>query len=364
VKVLLVNDSLANGGLERQLVLLAKSLPETWEPRVWCMAGGPHVAAVVDAGIPLRVRARRRRWDVTPAFDLWRVVEAWRPDVVHAWHWMPAAASVPVCSALRIPLIDGSIRMGSVPKEFGRPRRGIMRFASLVVANTRAGLDAWRVTGAKGRVIYNAFDDTRLRNASGGFDPALSAPGSFTVVMAARMDPPKDFLTVLRAARLVTAGGAGGWRFVLVGAGRDRDAVLREGADLVADGVVVFPEPGLEVVPFLREAEVGLLETDPTILAEGCSNSILEYMACSLPVVATDSGGNGELVLDGTTGYLVPPRDHEALAAVLRRLRDDPELCARLGAAGRDRVATAFALERMVGDFERAYADVVRASRP
>lgn len=363
MKVLLLNNSLANGGLERQLVLLARNLPVTWERRLWCMEGGPHARVVASAGIPLRVRPRSGRWDVTPAVDLWRVIHDWRPDVVHAWHWMPAAAAVPVCLALGVPLIDGSIRMGSVPRRAGRPRRSIMRFADLVVANSRAGLDAWRIDDVHGRVIRNAFDDSRLRSAEPAPPPGDDSPRPFTVIMAARMDPPKDFLTVARAARLLSGPRDRGWRFVLVGDGVDRRALLAEVADLVRAGVVVFPEAGLEVVQLLCGADVGLLETDPTILAEGCSNSIMEYMACGLPVVASQSGGNGELVRDGVTGFVVPPRDPRALASKLRLLRDDPGLRARLGTAGRERVASEFTLERMVAEYERAYVDVAARRR-
>ena len=358
MKVLLLNNSLANGGLERQLVLLARNLPAAWERRLWCLEGGPHEDSVVSAAVPLRVRPRRGRWDVTPALDLWRVIHDWRPDIVHAWHWMPAAAAIPACSALGVPLIDGSIRMGSVPRQFGRPRRGIMRFAALVVANSRAGLEAWRVDAAKGRVIYNAFDDTRLRASALGASRDDSPGRPFTAIMAARMDPPKDFRSVIAAARLLTASSRREWRFVLVGSGADRAALLSEAADLVSAGVVVFPKPGIEIMQFVRGADVGLLVTDPAILAEGCSNSIMEYMACALPVVASDSGGNREIVLDGVTGFIVSPRDPRALASSLGTLRDDPALRARLGAAGRDRVRSEFTLERMVAEYVGAYADV------
>ena len=363
MKVLLLNNSLANGGLERQLVLLARNLPVAWERRLWCMEGGPHEGAVARAGVPLRVRSRQGRWDVTPALDLWRVIRDWRPDVVHAWQWMPAAAAVPACSALGIPLIDGSIRMGSVPQQFGRPRRGIMRFAALVVANSRAGLDAWRVDSAKGRVIYNAFDDTRLRASALGASRDDSPGRPFTAIMAARMDPPKDFRTVIGAARHLIAARRGDWRFVFVGSGVDRGALLREAGDLVSAGVVVFPEPGIEIMQLVRGADVGLLVTDPAILAEGCSNSIMEYMACSLPVVASDSGGDRELVRDGVTGFIVPPRDSRALASRLDMLCHDPGLRARLGAAGRERVEAEFTLERMVAEYVSAYAHVVAERR-
>jgi glycosyltransferase involved in cell wall biosynthesis len=287
----------------------------------------------------------------------------WRPDVVHAWSWMAAAAAVPVCSALGIPLIDGSIRMGSVPQQFGRPRKSIMRFAALVVANSRAGLNAWQVSPVKGRLIHNAFDDTRLRTSASAPKRDNSANTPFTVVMAARMDPPKDFRTVLSAVRRLVAANHGDWRFLLVGSGAERNSLLSEAADLVSTGVVVFPNADLEIIQWLRSAEVGILSTDPSVLAEGCSNSIMEYMACGLPVVVSDSGGNRELVRNGVTGFVIPPRDAEALASRLTTLRDDPGLRAQLGANGQQRVETEFTVERMVAAYVAAYTEVVGRRR-
>jgi glycosyltransferase involved in cell wall biosynthesis len=235
-----------------------------------------------------------------------------------------------------------------------------MRFATLVVANSSAGLSAWRVGPAKGRVVYNAFDDRRLRGASPGPSSRPSASGRFTVVMAARMDPPKDYVTVIRAARRLAATDPGGWRFVLVGDGVDRAAVVAEAADLVADGVVAFPEGGIEVVGHILASRVGLLMSDPSVLAEGCPNSIMEYMACGLPVVCADSGGCRELVSDGRVGFVIPPRDAAALAEKLTWLREHPAVCAAMGAAGRERVETEFTVQRFVAGHVGLYGEAVR----
>jgi len=362
VRVLLLTYSLANGGLERQLSLLARNLPPQWQCRIWSLEGGPHAGAVMAAGVPLAVCPRRARFDVTPAVELWRLIRSWRPDVVHAWHWMPAAAAIPACSALSIPLIDGSIRMGSVPLSFGRPRRGIMHFATLVVANSSAGLAAWHIDAEKGRVIFNAFEGDRLLAVSSR-RPAVHGGDPFTVVMAARMAPPKDFATVIRAARLLAGSDSARWRFLLVGDGPDRPAVLAEAADLAAAGVVAFPAGGTEVVGHIRGSHVGLLVTDPAVLAEGCSNSIMEYMACDLPVVCTNSGGCREIVRDGESGLLIPPRDPAALAGSLTYLRKHPSVCATMGAAGRARIEQEFTVRRMVDEYARAYEEAIARRR-
>ena len=83
-------------------------------------------------------------------------------------------------------------------------------------------------------------------------------------------------------------------------------------------------------------------------LAEGISNTILEAMACGLPVVATRVGGNPELVEDGVTGRLVPPVNAEAMAAALFHYYDDPVLARSHGRAGRQPVLQRFSLDRMV----------------
>ena len=362
-RVLLVNNGLGNGGLERQLVLLAERLPETWEARLWTMEGGPYADRVRELGVPWVCSPRRARFDVSPAAALWQAMRAWRPDVVHAWHWMPALAAAPACRLSGIPLIDGSIRMGSVPRGVGRPRRSIMRLATFVVANSQAGLDAWRVSDDKGRVIYNGFDDARLRAA--GPPPHRLRKGAerFTVVMAARMRPQKDFHAVIRAARELERTGPGEWRFLLVGDGPDRATLETTARDLVASGAVEFSRPGLEAIAAINAAQAGALMTDPAVLAEGCSNTLLEYMACGLPVVCSDTGGCSELVRDGTDGYLIAPYDHVALAARLAFLRADPPSRERMGVAGRARVQTDFTVAHMVDAYLRVYEEAVDRHR-
>jgi glycosyltransferase involved in cell wall biosynthesis len=358
-RVLLVNSSLALGGLERQLILLAQNLPDSWEPLVWVVDGGPYEQMCREQGVPLVLAGRTARWDLRPAVSLWYTVRAWRPDIIHSWHWMSTAGALPTCLRFGIPLIDGSIRRGDRPKEGLRPHRALMPFARAVVANSHAGLRAWGIPESRGRVIYNAFDSARVRR--------LETVGSeqFTVAMCARMDRSKDFDTVVEAARLLARAYPDdrppAWRFLLVGDGPDRDRLADAARDLVEAGVAEIVSPGLEVMDILARASVGVLMTNPEALAEGCSNALLEYMACGLPVVCSESGGNREVVLDGATGFVIAPRDSHALAERLLQLRADHGERHRLGEAGRRRVAEAFSLERMVSSYVALYGEVLRA---
>jgi len=357
-RLLLTNISLANGGLERQLLLLARELPPEWEVRLWTLEGGPYAARLQEAGIPWRCRPRSWRFDPLPAVDLTRALRDWRPDVVHAWHWMPAAAAVPACRLLHIPLVDGSIRMGSVPPDLGRPRAGIMRWATLVVANSQAGLDAWHVGPGKGRVVYNGFDQARLRDVAPW--PAAGTTGRPTAVMAARMDDPqKDYAAVLDAARLLERERPGRWRFLLVGNAAAASPLRAAAAELERSGAVEVRDGGLEPLGAVLAADVGVLMTDPAVRAEGCSNAIMEYMACGLPVVCSDTGGSAELVRDGVDGFVIRAHDGRALAEKLRLLAAEPELRRRMGESGRTRIREAFSVAKMVSGFVRVYEEAL-----
>jgi glycosyltransferase involved in cell wall biosynthesis len=359
VKVLIMKEALPSGGAERQLALIAEYLPERWERRVWTMGGGPFVEVIRQRGQQVDVSARAARLDVRPAADLWRLLRDWRPDVVHSWDWMSSLAALPVCRALGIPIVDGTIRNGIARRRRSLPLRAARAASRLIVANSRAGLEAWGVGAAKGRVVYNAFDPERWGFCDGAGRHPHDTSAPFTVVMTGRMVAHKDFSTVIAAAAELDGEQPGGWRFLLLGDGPDRPRLVALAGDLVPRGVVEFVDPGLEVLPLVREADVGVLMSNEAQHTEGCSNAIMEYMACRLPVVCSAGGGNPELVLHGETGFLVPGGDRDALVGRLRGLAADRELALRMGDAGRARLAREFTVARLVRSLERVYLEAL-----
>ncbi len=355
MKVLFLKEDLGIGGAERQLALTTKYLPAEWERRVWTMAGGPFADVIAAQGHRVYIRPRAARMDVRPAWDLWRLLWDWRPDVVHSWDWMASSAALPLCAVLRIPVIDGTIRAGFVEPHRPGMRRLCMTLSQRVIANSMAGLLAYGVPAAKGRVVYNGFDPERLALCEAKPERHDSAT---VVVMTGRMTPQKDFSTVIRAARNLDANDRQRWRFVLVGYGPDRQRLLSEARDLTERGVTTFIDPGPEALPAIREADIGVLMTDEREHREGCSNALMEYMACGLPVICTRGGGNPELVLDGETGYLIDAGSSGLLVERLRGLAENPEVAHRMGVAGRRRLMEQFSTERMLADLLDVYREV------
>jgi glycosyltransferase involved in cell wall biosynthesis len=94
---------------------------------------------------------------------------------------------------------------------------------------------------------------------------------------------------------------------------------------------------------------------------EGTPMVLLEAGATGLPIVATAVGGNGEVIVDGQTGFLVPPGDSEALMQAMLRLMDlSPEERVRMGLAGRAHVEANYSLERVVDQWEKLYQELLQ----
>ena len=94
--------------------------------------------------------------------------------------------------------------------------------------------------------------------------------------------------------------------------------------------------------------------------SEGMSNALLEAMACRLPCVATDVGGNSEVVVDGETGFLVPSEQPDTLAARIVAILRDKKLAKRMGQIGRRVVESKFTVQHMVRRLALLYDDLLR----
>ena len=291
MRLLVATDSLESGGAERQMALTVTNLPKQWEVRCFSVGDGPFATYLRERGVHLEVAERRWHYDPLPFLRLWALVARWRPHLVHSWGYMTTLAGFPAYRTLGIPFIDATIQTGDVKLVRGwRCSAGLNR-ASLIVANTQCGLASAGVPPERGRVIPNGFDFSRI--------PVVVPPRRdhrFTVVMAARMHPAKDYAAFLAAARVLVADlGTAALRFVALGDGPDRADLELAGRDLVSSGVLEFGFVP-DVIPQLLVSDCAVLMTSPDRV-EGISNSILEYMACGLPVICSKGGGTDELVV-------------------------------------------------------------------
>ena len=149
-------------------------------------------------------------------------------------------------------------------------------------------------------------------------------------------------------------------RLVMVGDGplRAESQAILDAAGLA--GLAWLPGERADVPDVMRALDCFVLPS----LAEGISNTILEAMATGLPVLATDVGGNAELVVKGETGDLVPAGDVEALANGLVRMAMDPDRAQTMGQAGRERAMAHFSLPAMVRAYQALYDRLLAKHAP
>ena len=167
----------------------------------------------------------------------------------------------------------------------------------------------------------------------------------------------RDLFDALRAGSRTGAGSWEGWQVLVVGGGPDREMLERYANERGLGALVRFTGHQDDVVPWLQALDLFAL---PSYGAEGGPQSIMQAMACAVPVVSTPIGGITEAVDAEVTGLIVEPRNPPALAAALARLRDDGELRIRMGEAAREKALRRFGIERMLDAMEAVFRSVVR----
>ncbi len=178
-----------------------------------------------------------------------------------------------------------------------------------------------------------------------------------TIGFVARLVEVKGVLDLLEAmARVVTCFPSA--RLLLVGDGPLREAVLERIHSLGLDSRVELLGRLEDPAPALRRSDLFVLPSHN----EGMGRAAVEAMAAGLPVVATRVGGLPDVVADGETGLLVPPRDPGALAEALLRLLQDPALRRQMGKAGQKR-AEEFSDQVMFERLEALYSEILVQSR-
>ncbi len=212
------------------------------------------------------------------------------------------------------------------------------------------------------RLIYNGVDLDRYDHQEACCtlpDEYGMEPGSQIVGVVARLEPEKGHPTLLDAWPKILRAVPDTY-LLIVGEGSRRDALEAQARGLRIAHRVVFTGRRDDVPAVTAALDVAVLPS----YREAQGLTILEAMALSRPVVASNVGGIPEMIEDGRTGLLVPPHDADALAdAIIRLLRNHP-LADTLGRAGHDMVHDRFCIELMVSATQSIYDEGARTVRP
>jgi len=366
--------SLTIGGLENGLVNLINHMPvERYRHAIVCLT------AYSD------FRSRIRRSDVecyalhkqpgkAPGlyFKVWRLLRQLRPHIVHTRNLATLATQVPAMLAGVPARIHGEhgrdmIDLDGSNVKYQRVRRLMRPFVHQYIALSRdlEGylIDKIGVAPQRLTQIYNGVDTKLFHPARPHRAPLPVADfaGAGTVVIGTvgRMQAVKDQLTLVRAFVRVLELRPDlrqRLRLAIIGDGALRAPAL----DLLRQAGILdlawLPGERADIAAIMRGFDVFVLPS----LAEGISNTILEAMATGLPIIATQVGGNPELLEEGRIALLVPADDPQAMADAILVYADEAAKRAQHGAAGRAAVEARFSIDTMVRAYMEIYDRVLR----
>lgn len=361
------------GGMENGLINLINQMPaDRYRHAIICLddftdfrlrLGRPDVACYALHKKPGK--------DIGLYLRLWRLLRRLHPQIVHTRNLAALDSLVPAALAGVRHRVHGEHGRDVIDIDGNSPkytllRRALRPFAQRYIALS-FDLEQWlreRIGVGPNKLVHicNGVDMHWFKPAGDGRAPLpvanFAGPDTFVIGSVLRMQPVKDPINLVHAfVRLIAR-----WprlreraRLVLIGNGPLYTEAENELRCAGVEQLVWLPGARNDVAQLLRGFDAFVLPS----LAEGISNTILEAMATGLPVVATNVGGNPDLLRDGETGLLVPRSDPEALAHALRTYIDDPTLAARHGRAGRERVEREFSLEVMMRRYMAVYDDML-----
>jgi glycosyltransferase involved in cell wall biosynthesis len=326
---------------------------------------GPMGLEAQSLGIPIEsLEMRRGVADPRGLLRLVRLARRYKPDVLHS-HMVHANL---MARALRL-FVRVPVTVSTIHNIFegGRLRMAAYRLSNALVDQmtivSEAAADRFVteriVPRSLLRVVPNGVDTDRFRNLPAGTRERLrrewGVEGEFVWLAVGRFEIAKDYPNLLRAFVSVRQQHPEAV-LLLVGRGSlqgDTEALAR---GLGLGGAVRFLGVRQDIPEVMNAADGYVMSS----AWEGMPIVLLEAAAAALPIVATTVGGNEEVVRDGESGFLVPPRDHEALAKAMGRLVAMPEAQRRaMGERGREHVRSHYGLSRVVERWEALYREVL-----
>lgn len=292
-----------------------------------------------------------------------------RVDVVHVQGLKDFPSLVATCAAARTHVGASFVTAHGLGEGFWRRGhlhyvewRGVLnRMDALISVSEHVRLGMTRLTGRSRNsfTIYNGVDTDIFRPTSDTETAKrrLGLSGSYVLLCVGRLSPEKGVSVAIDSFPII-ARSIPRARLVICGNGPMKSRLKEQSRSLGIEGAVDFKGsiPIEQIPSYYEAADVVVVPS----IKEALGIVNLEAMSMMKPVVASRVGGIPEVVINNETGLLVPPSDPASLAEAVIKLCADPETADRFGRNGRRLVGERFTWERIAGETERVYAEVLR----
>jgi sugar transferase (PEP-CTERM/EpsH1 system associated) len=365
---------LSTGGLENGLVNLINNLPvEKYRHVIICMTDHTDFRnRLTRNDVEIYCLHKKEGKDFLVYFRLFRLLSKLKPNILHTRNLSALEAQLPgYFSGIKCRIHGEHGR--DIDDVDGKNFKHVLlrRFYRLLVQKyvpMSKDLEAWliqQINVSPDRIeqIYNGVDIEKFKPAQ--CKPLMLLPQAFRgkglIIFGhvGRQEKVKDPVTLLAAFIYLVKNYptlSARTRLILVGYGSLHDSLQKMAVQAgVADQVWLTGERS-DVSKLMTTFDVFVLPS----INEGISNTILEAMGTGLPVIATQVGGNPELVVDQQSGLLVPSQNPQAMAEAFKFYIDTPEIIPQYGEFGRKLCEKRFSLQRMLADYMNVYDQVFK----
>jgi|TARA_B100000315_G_scaffold29980_1_gene25462 glycosyltransferase involved in cell wall biosynthesis len=360
-KLLFLIGGYGTGGKERQLTEIIKGLPkEKYELHLFIKNDNSYYSYYFNSikkNLTSYYNLDKQNFSLLDIFVLKKFVKFISPDVAFSFSTTLSHYSLllKLLGGFHFRLINGSIRGAPVDLNFQMKFEKLMyNFYDEIVANSKAGLKAYRQRGKRGRyILYNGFNNYRLPKKSKiELRHQLGINDIFTVIMVASMGESKDQMSFIRSAARVLQN-ENDIQFFLIGDGPQKSEYINLVLSLGLNNQILFKGEVNNPEEYFVAADLSVLMSTN---AEGFPNVVLESLACGTPVIANKEGGTNEILVDNFNGFLIDKNSYETLAMKILYLKNNHSTLHRLSRNGVKTVEKSFTTEKMKTTFNRIIA--------
>ncbi len=361
INVIHLVEELTIGGLEKILTTIVLNLSkEKFNISVWCLReGGFFADKLAKEGIDVKTLHISTSRNPLNIYKLYKLLKNHKFDIIHTHAY--SAGTIGRISAFLagIPVIISHNH--SVYNYYNKYYHFVEWLLSFITDRVicisevvnRFANKTQRINSRKLITIHNGIDEVCgvVENRISELKKKIGIPINHSVIgTIAHLEEHKGIKYLLEAASLLLASRSN-ISFLLVGSGTLKRELKKLCVDLKIEKSIIFAGERSDVSEILFSIDIFVLPS----LREGLGIAVLEAMACGKPVIATNVGGIPEVVKDGITGILVPPKDPEALYCAMNELLDDREKREKMGRIGERVCNENFRAKTMVEKIENLY---------
>ncbi len=363
INVLRVVSNLGTGGVQRRLVSLLPYIDnKKFNITVCAFKDGPLKQTLTEVGSKVFIVPRKFKFDPLCIIRLFKIIKSEKIQIVHTHAHKPNTTARIAAILARAPVIIANEHNVDEWKSTFQKLIDcfLSRFTNRIIVVSKGVQKFCQSTGipsCKFRLIYNGVEVDKFKNKNFreikrkelGINENACVVGT-----VGRIHPQKghEFLIQVVEKLLVEHQSL---IFLIIGEGYLKNEFILKVKSLNLSKNILFLGEREDIPELLSCMDIFVLPS----IREGFPNTILEAMASSLPVVATDVGGVRELIIANETGFIVPPADIPALYESLSKLIKDKDLRVQMGNAGFERVKE-FSIEKMAKETEDLYQELIK----